>query len=259
MEPIIFSTSEIFRFFIVLLRVSGIIIFAPFFSNLSIPVYVRIVFSLLASFVLFPCLPLNGISGDLNLGNIAGLFLSEIMMGMVLGFAATCVFAGLQFAGQMISFQLGFSLIKMIDPQSNVEASVFSFILGSIGVLLFLLVNGHHWFLLAVNDSFALLPVGGAQIHGPLIEHMVRLAGHILVIGVRVAGPVIAVGIITDAIVGVVGRTAPQINILIVGMPLKILVGFACMSFSFYFLPHYLGTVFSALHQTLFSLLRAMS
>ncbi len=194
----------------------------------------------------------------MNMGNITGLFLNEIMMGMILGFAAACVFAGLQFAGQMISFQLGFALIKMIDPQSNVDASVFSFMLSSIGVLLFLLMNGHHWFLIAVNDSFALLPVGGVQIQGPLIEQMVRLSGHILVMGIRIAGPVIAVGLITDVIVGVVGRTAPQINILIVGMPLKILVGFLCLSFSFYFLPRYLGAIYSELHGALFSLLRAM-
>jgi flagellar biosynthetic protein FliR len=258
MAPILFSNAEIIRFFIVLMRVAGIMIFAPFFSSQSFPVHVRVAFSLVTAFVLAPSLPLNNIPDELELSGITALFVNEVLLGLILGFAALCIFAGFQFAGQMISFQLGFSLIKMIDPQSNVEAPVFSFLQNYIGLLFFLLINGHHWFLLAINKSFTLLPVGGIHLSGPLVEHVVRLSAQILVIGLRIAGPVIAVGIITDIIVAVVGRTAPQINILIVGMPLKVLVGFGCLSLSFYFLPRYLGDVYSALYKTLFSLMHAM-
>jgi flagellar biosynthetic protein FliR len=258
MTPILLSNAEIIRFFIVLMRVSGILVFAPFFSSQSFPVHVRIAFSLVAAYLLAPSLPLNKIPLELELSGITGLVLNEVLLGLILGFAAMCVFAGLQFAGQMISFQLGFSLIKMIDPQSNVEAPVFSLLENYIGLLFFLMINGHHWFLLAINESFTFLPVGGVHLGGPLVDHVVRLSAHVLVIGLRIAGPVIAVGIITDIIVGVVGRTAPQINILIVGMPLKVLIGFGCLSLSFYFLPRYLGDVYSALHKTLFSLMHAM-
>jgi flagellar biosynthetic protein FliR len=234
-------------------------IFAPFFSSQSFPVHVRIAFSLVTAFVLAPSLPLNDIPPELGLSSITGLLVGEILLGLILGFAALCVFAGFQFAGQMISFQLGFSLIKIIDPQSNVEAPVFSFLQNYIGVLFFLLINGHHWFLLAINESFTSLPVGGVHMGGALVEHLVRLSADVLVIGLRIAGPVIAVGIITDIIVGVVGRTAPQINILIVGMPLKVLIGFGCLSLSFYFLPRYLGGVYAALYETLYSLMHAMA
>jgi flagellar biosynthetic protein FliR len=259
MAPIYLSNAEIIRFFVVLTRISGIMIFAPFFSSQSFPVHVRVAFSLVTAFVLTPSLPLNSIPAELEWSGITGLLVNEILLGLILGFAASCVFAGFQFAGQMISFQLGFSLIKMIDPQSNVEAPVFSFLQNYIGVLFFLLINGHHWFLLAINKSFASLPVGGIHIGGPVIEQLVRLSADILVIGLRIAGPVLAVGIITDIVVGVVGRTAPQINILIVGMPLKVLIGFGCLSLSFYFLPRYLGDVYAALYKALFSLMHAMA
>jgi flagellar biosynthetic protein FliR len=259
MEPIFFSTAEIVRFFIVLLRISGIMVFAPFFSNQSFPFSVRIPFALVTAFILTPALPLSKVPVELGLGSITAVLLNEIMLGITLGLAALCVFAGLQFAGQMISFQLGFSLIKMIDPQSNVEAPVFSFLTNYIGILFFLLINGHHWFLLAINESFTFLPVGGIQIQGSLAEYMIRLSADILIMGIRIAGPVIVVGIITDMVVGVVGRTAPQINILIVGMPLKVLVGLGCLSVSFYFFPRYLGDVFMGLHKTLFSPIHAVS
>jgi flagellar biosynthetic protein FliR len=258
MVPIHISIAEIIRFAIVLLRISGIMVLAPFFGGRSLPIPVRVVFSIAIAFVLAPSLPLKSLPAELGLGSITVLCVQEALVGIILGFAALCVFAGLQFAGQLISFQLGFSLANLIDPQSNVESPVFSFLHNYIGLLFFLLINGHHWLLLGVNDSFSFLPVGGIQIHAPLVEYVVRLSTHILVIGLRIAGPVIAVTVITDVMMGIIGRTAPQINILIVGMPLKLLVGFGCLSFSFYFLPRYLEEVYAALSKTLFSLVHAM-
>jgi len=257
MTPILFSNAEVVRFIIVLLRISGIMILAPFFSSQTIPVHIRIALSFVASLVLAPSLPLDRIPAELNLGNIAALFPGEILFGVLLGFAAACVFAGFQFAGQVISFQLGFSIINVIDPQTQVESSVFSFFQNYIGLLFFLMVNGHHWFLLAVNQSFTVLPVGGIQLQAPLAEYVIHMSAGLFVIGVRIAGPVIAVSIITDIVMGVLGRAAPQINKLIEGMPLKTLVGFGCLSFSFYFLPRYLEDIYSALYKTLFSLVYA--
>ena len=258
MTPIFFSAAEIVRFFIVLLRISGIMLLAPLFSSQSIPTYVRVAFALVITLVLAPSLPLNAIPPELNLGNMVGLFLGEILVGVLLGFAAICVFGGFQFAGQVISFQLGFSLVNVIDPQTQVDSSVFSFFQNYIGLLFFLIINGHHWFLLAINDSFSVLPVGGVHLPGPLFQYLIHLTAELLVIGLRIAGPIIAVAIITDVIMGVLGRAAPHINILIVGMPLKALVGFGCLSLSFYFLPRYLEGVYSTLHQTLFLLLHAI-
>jgi flagellar biosynthesis protein FliR len=254
MAPILISTAEIIRFAIVLTRISGIMLLAPFYSNQLFPVPIRIAFSLMTAFVLAPSLSIKQIPAELNLGNMAPLLIGEILIGLILGFAAMCVFAGLQFAGQIVSFQLGFSLINVIDPQSNVESTAFSFFYNYVGMLLFLLLNGHHWFLQAINDSFSVFNIGGIAIQAPLAEQIVRLSAHILDIGIRIAGPIIAVTLITDILIGVISRTAPQMNIVIVGMPLKILVGFGCISFSLYFLPRYLGNVYSILSQTLFAL-----
>jgi flagellar biosynthesis protein FliR len=258
MEPIFFSTAEIARFAVVLMRISGIMLFAPFFSSQSFPVQIRIAFTLVTTFILAPALPLSKLPAELDLGSIIGMSASEILFGIIIGFAGMFVFAGLQFAGQVISFQMGFSLINLIDPQSNVESSVFSFLNNYIGLLFFLLINGHHWFLLAINESFTALPVGGFQIQGSLVEHILRLSAQVLVIGMRIAGPIVIVTIITDVLIGVIGRTAHFVNVLVVGMPLKVLVGFCCLSFSFYFLPRYLGSLYLNLQRTLFSLLNAM-
>jgi flagellar biosynthesis protein FliR len=254
MAPILFSTAEIIRFAIVLTRISGIMLLARFFSNQLFAVPIRIAFTLMSAFVLAPSLPLKQISIELNFGNVVALLAGEIVIGLILGFAAMCIMAGLQFAGQIVSFQLGFSVINAIDPQSGVESPVFSLLYNYIGLLFFLLIDGHHWFLQAINDSFSFLSIGGIQIHGPLVEQIVGWSAQVLSIGIRIAGPIIAVTVITDVLMGIISRTAPQINILIVGMPLKLLVGFGCMSFSLYFLPLYWGSVCSILSQTMFAL-----
>jgi flagellar biosynthetic protein FliR len=259
MEPFLISTPEIIRFVIVLLRVSGIMLFAPFFSNQAVPLQIRAALALVVAYVLAPSLPLSTIPNGLGLSSITGLVAGEILSGILLGFAASCVFAGMQCAGQIISFQLGFSLINQFDPQTNVEAPVFSFLHNYIGLLFFLLINGHHWFLLAISNSFGPLPVGGFRIHGSVLAWILELSAQVLVIGLRIAGPVLIVTTIVDVVLGIIGRAAPQIQIIIVGMPLKILVGFGCLSFCFYFLPRYLADVYSTLYKTLFSIVHAVS
>jgi flagellar biosynthesis protein FliR len=259
MAPYLISTPELIRFVIVLLRVSGIMLFAPFFSNQAVPLQIRAAFALVISCVLAPSLPLGLIPNDLGFNNITGLAAGEILSGILLGFVASCVFAGMQFAGQVVSFQLGFSLINQYDPQTNVEAPVFSFLYNYVGLLFFLLINGHHWFLLAISESFGPLPIGGFRIHGSILAWILQLSAQVLVIGLRIAGPIIVVTTITDVVLGIIGRAAPQIQIIIVGMPLKILVGLGCLSFSFYFLPRYMASLYSTLSKTLFSLVNAMS
>ena len=259
MPVITIPPDEIIHFVIILLRVSGIVIFAPFFGSPSIPYQVRIAFALVTSLLMTHLLPLNFISNGLGLADLTLIFIGETISGMILGLAANLVFAGLQYAGQLISFQLGFSLINLIDPQTNVESPVFSFIHNYIGLLLFLLLNGHHWFLRAVNESFQFMPVGGIQIQPSLVEHFISLSSQIFAIGLRIAGPVIVVTIITDIVIGIIGRAAPQLHILILGLPLKLLVGFSCLSFSLYFIPNYMKNVFASLFKTIFSLVHTMS
>jgi flagellar biosynthesis protein FliR len=259
MPAINISPNEILHFVIILLRVSGIVIFAPFFGSPSIPYQVRIAFALVTSLLMTHLMPLTFVPEDLGLTGITMVFIGEIISGMILGLAAHLVFSGIQYAGQLISFQVGFSLIKLIDPQTNVESPVFSFLHNYIALLFFLLLNGHHWFLRAVHESFYYMPVGGMQIQDSLVEHFVNLSSQIFVIGLRIAGPVIVVTIITDIVIGIIGRAAPQLHILILGLPLKLLVGFSCLSFSLYFIPHYLESLFSSLYKTLFSLAQSMS
>jgi flagellar biosynthetic protein FliR len=251
------SMTEVTRFVIVLFRVGGIMAFAPLFSARSVPMQVRAAMTLVATLALCPALPLSSVP-SVDLAAILGLVMTEILFGVVLGLATSFLFAAMQFAGQIISFQLGFSIANLIDPQSEVETSVFSFLQYYIGLLFFLLINGHHWFFTAVGDSFRYLPVGGVRLEGAVVTELIRLSGQMVVFGIQMAGPVLAVTVITDVVLGVIGRAAPQVNILIVGMPFKVLAGFGCMSISFYFLPRLMEIWYTGFYRDLMALLRRM-
>jgi flagellar biosynthetic protein FliR len=259
MDPLIFSMQEVIRFALVLMRVAGVVVFAPVFSSRAIPFQWKVIVTLVSTLALVPSVSLTQIPDDLGLSAIFTCGLSQIAFGMTLGLAASFIFAGLQFAGQLISFQLGFALIHLIDPTSEVEMSVFSFLQDYLGIIFFMLLGGHHWFFLAISDSFTFLPILGVTLKGGIVQEIIHLSAQMLVAGVQIAAPVIAVTIIADVVLGIIGRAAPHINVLIVGMPLKTLVGFTCLSFSFYFLPQFLSKSFMQLHRDLFALMRAMA
>ena len=243
--------AEVIRFVIVLTRLSGIMLVAPFFTGGYMPVHIRAVFTLFAALALTAALPLGNIPSEPGLGSIAVLLLFEILFGIVIGFAALCIFAGVQFGGQIIAFNIGFSMINLIDPQTQVNMPIFSFILNYVALLLFILINGHHFFLLAVHESFTTLPVGGFVLDGPLVNRIVDFTASIFSIGIKIAGPIIVVIVVVDVIVGIVGRTAPQLHVLVIGMPLKIIVGLAVLSVSLYFMPRFFESLFLSLSRTI--------
>jgi len=258
MSSISISSVQVMSFVVVLFRVAGIMVFSPFYSSGAFPAQIKVILPLIVALTLAPMVPPSQLPAEFGLAQVVTSALGEALIGMVLGLTASFVFGGLQLAGQILGFQLGFSIVNVIDPQSAVETSVISILYNFIGLALFLLLNGHHWFFLAVSESLSYLPVGGVHLRGPLVEEVLRLSARIFVSGLRIAGPVIAVTTIADVVLGMIGRAAPQINILIVGMPVKTLVGLASLSIALYFLPAFLGQSFLELSRDLMGLVRGM-
>jgi len=253
-----FSLVQVMSFAAVLFRVAGIMVFAPFYSGGPFPPQVKVILPLIVALTLAPMVPQAQLPSGFGLAQVVAAGLGETLIGMVLGLTASFIFGALQLAGQIIGFQLGFSIINVIDPQSAVETSVISILNNFIGLTLFLLVDGHHWFFQAVSESLQYLPVGGVHLKGPFVDEILRLSGQVFVSGLRIAGPVVAVTVIADVVLGMIGRAAPQINILIVGMPVKTLVGLASLSIAFYFLPAFLGESFIRLSRDLIGVVHGM-
>ncbi len=253
-----FSMAQIMSFAVVLFRVAGIMVFAPFFNATSFPPQIKVIVPLVVALTLAPMVPQGELPVELGFSQGVLAMLGEVLVGMVLGLTASFIFGALQLAGQIVGFQLGYSLVNVIDPQSMVETSVISILNNLVGIMLFLLINGHHWFFQAVSESLTYLPVGGIHLRGPLVQEVMKLSGQVFTSGLRIAGPVVAVTAMADVVVGMIGRAAPQINILIVGMPIKTLVGLAALSVAFYFLPAFLGESFAQLSRDMIGIVHSM-
>ena len=156
---------------------------------------------------------------------VISLAVKELLVGIMIGFVFYSLFVGVQMAGAFVGFQIGFAIVNVIDPVTSQQISIlaqFKFIMAT---LIFFLLDGHHMILQALVSSYQLVPIGEAVFNFSIHTEIARLIIGIFVIAIKLAAPVMATLILTDVGLGVVSRTVPQMNIFIVGFPLKIALG----------------------------------
>jgi flagellar biosynthetic protein FliR len=257
MISISISLMQLQMFFLIFLRIGAILMSMPIFKSKSIPVLFKVGLALAASIILFPLLDLKVFPVLTNLGNFAVGAIGEILLGITIGMAVNLIFVGLQMAGQISGYQMGMALARVMDPSAGQQVPLLAQFFQLFAFLIFLSINAHHWFLMALADSFQLVPPFGFKISGSLIEQLMHIAGNMFVIAIKVGAPVIAALLLTSVAFGLIARTVPQMNVLFVAMPLKIIIGLLFIGFSLPYLSSFLKTVFSKLGNTIFMLMKA--
>ena len=252
------SLSQLYTFFLIFLRVGAIMLVVPIFDSKNIPLMFKAGLSFSISIVLFPILKSDihpVFAGIIPFGiGVAG----EIIMGLIIGFSVRLIFAGVQLAGQIAGFQMGFAIANVIDPLSNAQVSIIAQLKNLVAMLIFLAINAHHWFLRALVESFRLVPPFDFQFSNSLMAQLVKLSCNMFIIAIQVGAPVMAALLLTSAALGLIARTVPQMHIFIVAMPLKIMVGLLFLALSLPFLSAFLRQIFNGWGRDLFLLLRAM-
>lgn len=217
----------ILGFLAISVRLTGLMLFAPFFGSVAIPPRVKAGFVVAGSALFFPTLAAS--LSSLRLSEWPGLVLSELLMGAALGIATNLVFDAVQMAGQVLSTQMGFSLINILDPQTQVESTVMAQFHQTITMLIFLRLNVHLWMLRALGRSFIDLPPGSAHITRMFTLTAVRAGGEIFNLGIQLAAPVLSATFLTDVTLGLLGKASPQAPLMALGTPLKTLLGLAIL------------------------------
>jgi flagellar biosynthetic protein FliR len=206
------------------LRVGAVISFAPFLGSPSIPIRFKGLLTLLITALLYPVSHLSYVlATPVEWTRIA---LSEITLGLAIGLSMQFVLEAAQLAGQIIGFQFSFSLVNVIDPQTNVDTPVLS-IFHQLMALLFLLVfNVHHWILRGVAKSFEYVPVGTISINSEAMHMLFRAASGMWLAGVQMALPLLLVTLLIDVTVGFLSKASPQLPVLVLSVPLKSAAGY---------------------------------
>lgn len=227
----LFGVTEawFFAFFLVLLRMGGLFSFAPVFSSPLFPRRVRgaVVLALTASLVV---LGVGGVvSPPKTLGLLVLFVLQEVLLGVLLGLAARLVFAAVELGGQLIGLQMGLGIVSILDPQFETQVSVVAQLQFLMATVLFLWVGGDRMLIAAFAGNLERIPVGHPVVTGPALRALLGLAGEVFRLGLQVAAPVIVALLCTQVVLGVFARSVPQMNMLVLGFPLQILLGFVVM------------------------------
>ncbi|MCB2147968.1 MAG: flagellar biosynthetic protein FliR [Deltaproteobacteria bacterium] len=244
---------------LIFLRVAAIVFSAPVLDTATIPVVFKAGLAFAVSILLLPVVDAVVSVRDLSLmAFVIGIF-SEIAIGVTIGLSVKLLFTGIQLAGQIVGYQMGFAVANVMDPATSAQIPILAQFYNLTAMLVFLSINAHHMFFSALVDSYTILPPLSIHISPQLVGMMMRLATNMFVVAIKVGAPLIAVMLMVSVALGLVARTVPQMNIFIVAMPMKIVIGLIFMVIVTPYLTAYLIDLFSSYQVTLFDLIRLMA
>jgi flagellar biosynthetic protein FliR len=216
-------------FILVLCRVGGVMVFAPLFGSGQVPKRVRGLLAIIMSMGMVnglarpPHLPTSLIETTVAL---AGELAFGVAMGMVLSF----VFIAAQWAGQIVGQQIGFNIAETFDPQYGSSSTVVGDMYYMLTLVVFLSVGGHRQVVAGLRDSFDAMPLLTVGVDRPIFDIVLRSFTTATVLAARLAAPVLVTMLVVDMVLGFLGKTIPQLNVMAAGMSLKAMIGIAVLA-----------------------------
>jgi flagellar biosynthesis protein FliR len=210
-------------FLAVSVRLSGLMLFAPFFGSAVIPARIKAGLVVALTVLLFPVVG-KGI-GTFAMADWPILIFTEFLIGVGMGIASNVVFEACQLGGQVLGIQMGYSLVNILDPQTQVDTTVIPIFYSSMIMLLFLGMDVHLWLLRGIGDSFVYLPPGTTHLSGLFTQAVLVKAGELFGLGIQIAAPVLVATLVADILLGLLGKAAAQMPLLVLGPAIKSLLG----------------------------------
>jgi flagellar biosynthetic protein FliR len=222
---------------VISIRVGAALLMAPIWGYQGLPNYLRVILVFSVAAGVSTIIPFNA-----EFYTNPGLILpTEFLIGMLLSMGVRIAFAGLHFAGQLLSFHLGFGAVQAIDPSTQNRSTLMSGFMTTLGFVLVLASNQHHLIFRALADSYKAFPIGASVPVNAWFGALVQASAQIFVIGWKIALPVFLATFILEITVGLVARMQPQISTMVMSAPLRLLVGIVVLGASLTFVPRVIG------------------
>lgn len=223
--------AELFLVFaLVLFRMAGFVVFAPFLGSRNIPTGMKMLLAVGLSLLVFPgVLRREGGAAPADLGAFVGAAVSETAVGLLFGFSSSLLFVGVQLGGHLIGQKMGFTMANVVDPFTEAEVTLVEEFKFFLSVFVFLAVGGHHLLMRALLGTFSVVPVGEAAFRPELWLALAGQFGAIFMIALQVAAPAVGAMFLVTLSMGFLARAVPQINIMMVSFPVQIAVGIVVM------------------------------
>lgn len=236
-------------FLLIFCRITSFFVVAPLFSMKGVPSTFKIGLGFFISFIVFLTYGVNQ-TVALNADYILLIF-REVLMGLLLGFIVYLGFTVVQTAGALMDLQIGFAMANIVDPLTGISSPLLGNFKYMLMIMIFLSMNGHHYLLSGLMDSYNWMPLSNELFSrlydGSVTDFLTRAVAHTFVLALQVAAPLTIAMFLTDVGLGFLAKTAPQYNVFVIGMPLKLIIGM--------FVLLLLMPSFSALFERLFAVM----
>jgi len=221
-------------------RVLALLAASPPFNNASLPTRIRLICGLAVTAAIAPGLePLTTVEPASGMGLL--ILAEQMLIGYAMGFSLRLVFSAIDLAGNALSMQMGLGFATTYDPTSSSQTPVISEFIGVLSLLVFLAIDGHLMVLSTLVESFRVLPIGVLP-HKASWANMANAGATVFSAGLLLALPIVVTLLITNTAIAVLGRVAPQLNIIVIGFPVTITIGFVALYVCLpYFVPPLLG------------------
>jgi len=240
------------------LRVAGMVFTAPFISDKQIPVKARLILSLLLAYIVFYAQPEFDYSIQDSVIYIFIYGLKEILVGLTIGLMIKFIFWGISFAGSLIGFQMGLAMAQAFDPSSDTENNVIGTVLSMVAILIFILVNGHHYLIRSVVYSYKIIPIGGMQFTENLYQLLIKYSFEVFILAAKIAAPLIVSFFLINVAGGIISRMIPQMQVFFVLQPLQIGLGFLLITMLIPVYVFFVKNLIELYENKLYDVLRAM-
>ena len=254
-----YDPNTILSLILTMMRVSIVMFMLPIFSTNNIPVTVKGAITIVFTLGVWPHLALPGNLMPAHPFDVALIMLGEVVIGLVLGMAINFLFMGIQSGGELLGFQMGFTMIQFADPLTGNQTGIAAYFLWMASLLTFLAMDGHLYMIKGFAASFSILPPGSLYIGENILWELLRMSAEVFVLALKIAAPVMVAIFMVEVALGLVARTSPQIHIMEFGFPIKIGVGFFFLGLLLMIMSNQIADFIKGMDAMMANLMRGMS
>lgn len=233
---------------LVFVRISMVVAIAPFFGNTNIPRKVKAAIAFFLSLIVMNMIDYTGVSYN-GMLEYTILLVKEAITGLLIGLGSGICLYILNFSGNLVDMEIGFAMAQELDPTTQTTTTITATFFTAIFMLMFLASDMHYYIIDALFDSYQLIPIGGAHFSPSLSQIFTEFIVDYFIIGFRIILPIFCCILVINVVLGILAKVAPQMNMFVIGMQLKIFVGLALLFILMSFLPGISNFIFEEMQK----------
>lgn len=217
--------SDFITGLMIFIRIGAMLTIVPFYNSNTIPTLVRLALALILTYVIFFNVTPYPFKEDDPMALLFIFGFKEVFVGVIMGFTLNIVFQGISFAGLLVGREMGLAMSSMFDPISGDDGNIIATLMSMAAVIVFIIINGHHFVVQSLSYSFKVIPIGGFVVTESLYELLIKYSGSIFILAVKIASPLIVAYFLVHLASGIISRVSPSFQVFFVLLPLKIGLG----------------------------------